>query len=94
MYKKVLVPLDGSEIAEVVFAYAKELTGRLGLDVLLLHVCTPEEYELQPMHRVYIEHATETIRQHSKAGQVGANVGSDYKQIDLRGILAVGEPAE
>jgi len=94
MYKKVLVPLDGSEIAEVIFVYAKELAGRLGLDVLLLHVCTPEEYELHPMHRVYIEHAAETIRQRSEVVQNGANVGSDVKQINVRGLLMVGNPAE
>jgi nucleotide-binding universal stress UspA family protein len=94
MYKKMLVPLDGSEIADVVFAYAKELAGRLGLDVLLLHVCTPEEQELQPMHRVYIEHAAETIRQHLETVQNCTNTGSDIKQIDVRGILAVGDPAE
>jgi len=43
MYKRMLVPLDGSELAEVVFPYAKELAGRLGLDVILLHVCSTKE---------------------------------------------------
>ncbi len=94
MYKKMLVPLDGSEVADVVFAYTKELAGRLGLDVLLLHVCKPEEQELQPMHRIYIEHAAETIRQHLETVQNGTNTGSDIKQIDVRGVLAVGDPAE
>ncbi len=94
MYKKMLVPLDGSEIADVVFAYTKELAGRLGLDVLLMHVCKPEEQELQPMHRIYIEHAAETIRQHVETVQNSTNAGLDFKQIDVRGILAVGDPAE
>jgi nucleotide-binding universal stress UspA family protein len=94
MYKKMLVPLDGSEVADVAFAYTKELAGRLGLDVLLLHVCKPEEQELQPMHRVYIEHAAETIRQHQETVQNGTNTGSDIKQIDVRGVLAVGDPAD
>jgi len=49
---------------------------------------------LHPMHRVYIEHAAATIRQHSEAERNSANAGSDFKQLDLRGILAVGEPAE
>ena len=51
MYKRMLVPLDGSELAEVVFPYAKELAGRLDLDLVFLHVCSPAESELRPMHR-------------------------------------------
>ena len=35
MYQRMLVPLDGSELAEVVFTYAKELAGRLDLDLTL-----------------------------------------------------------
>ena len=91
MYKKVLVPLDGSEIGEILFAYAKELAGRLNLDILLLHVCTPQEYELHPMHRMFVEHAVDLMRQHSLAAR---NRASEKKQIDVRGVLAVGYPAE
>jgi nucleotide-binding universal stress UspA family protein len=94
MYKKVLVPLDGSEIAEILFAYAKELASRLNLDMLLLHVCTPEDYELHPMHRMYVEHAVDLIRQHSSAVRDHASESHEKKQIDVRGILAVGSPAE
>ena len=32
MYEKILVPLDGSELAEVALPYAEELAGRLGSD--------------------------------------------------------------
>ena len=41
MLQRMLVPLDGSELAEVAFTYAKELAGRLDLDVILLHVSDP-----------------------------------------------------
>jgi len=46
MYKKMLVPLDGSEVAEVALTYAKELARRLDLDVVLFLVCVPEGREL------------------------------------------------
>ena len=94
MHKKVLVPLDGSEIAEILFAYAKELVGRLDMDVVLLHVCTPEEYELHPMHRMYIEHAADLIRQHCLTVREDAPKGHKNNRIDVSGILAVGHPAE
>jgi len=38
IYARMPVPLDGSELAEVVFTDAKELAGRLGLDLILLHL--------------------------------------------------------
>jgi nucleotide-binding universal stress UspA family protein len=49
MYKRMLVLLDGSKIAYVVFSYARELAGRLGLDLDLLYVCTPEQAQQLPM---------------------------------------------
>jgi nucleotide-binding universal stress UspA family protein len=91
MYKRMLVPLDGSELAEVVFTYAKELAGRLDLDLTLFHVCTPEEQELASMHRAYVERAVETIRQQSEAVQQMTQ--SRGKAIKTVGELAVGHPA-
>jgi len=92
MYKRMLVPLDGSELAEVVFTYAKELAGRLDLDLTLFHVCTPEEQELASMHRAYVERAVETIRQQSEAVQQMTQ--SRGKAIKTVGELAVGHPAD
>jgi nucleotide-binding universal stress UspA family protein len=61
MYKKMLVILDGSKLAEVVSSYARELSGRLNLAVDLLHVCRPEEADLLPMRRAYIDHMAEEM---------------------------------
>jgi nucleotide-binding universal stress UspA family protein len=94
MQKKMLVPLDGSEISEILFAYARELAGRLNLDIFLLHVCKLEEYELHPMHRRYVEHAADRIRQHSEAVRSHTSESHEKRQIDVRGVLAVGPPAE
>jgi nucleotide-binding universal stress UspA family protein len=93
-YKRMLVPLDGSELAEVVFAYAKELAGRLGTDVILFHVCAPEEAEQLPMRRAYIEHSVEIIRSQSEEllKKSGAQAGS--KTLEVRGEVATGYPAE
>jgi nucleotide-binding universal stress UspA family protein len=43
MFKRMLVPLDGSELAEKVIPYTKELAGRLYLDLVLLHIKNPNE---------------------------------------------------
>ena len=96
MYRRILVPLDGSELAEVVFTYAKELAGRLDVEVLLLHVATPEEREFIPMHRSYIEHAADIVRRELQEVQerTGIKPGAKPKPVEARGELAIGYPAE
>ena len=94
MYKRMLVPLDGSELAEVVFAYAKELAGRLSLDVTLLHVCSPTEQELAPMHRSYTEHMAGIVKLQVEAIQKKVGIQPGGKAVEVRGELVVGYPAE
>ena len=94
MYKRVLVPLDGSELSEVVFPYVRELTGRLGLDVILLHVYSLEERETAPLHRAYIERKAEIIRCQIEEVREKIGVGPEDKPLPVRGELAEGYPAE
>ena len=61
MHKKMLVPLDGSRMSELVAEYAKELALRLDLDLILLHICGPDDYELAPLHRAYINQTVESV---------------------------------
>jgi len=94
MYKRMLVPLDGSELAEVAFTYAKELAGRLDLDVVLLHVCVQQECDLAPMHRAYVERAAEIVRRESEEVQQRTGIQSGVRALEARAEVAVGHPAE
>jgi nucleotide-binding universal stress UspA family protein len=94
MYRKVLVPLDGSELAEVVFVYAKELAGRLGLDLVLLHVYSPDEAASVPMRRAYVERAAEIIKRQSEEAREKAGIKPGVKAVNVQGELAPGYPAE
>jgi len=94
MYKRVLVPLDGSELAEVVFSYATELAARLDLDLVLLHVVDPHERDLVPLHRAYVERAAEVLRRQSEELQKKADIQPKGEGVAARGELAVGHPAE
>jgi hypothetical protein len=38
MFGRILLPLDGSEVAEMAIPYAKEFAGRLGSEIVLYHV--------------------------------------------------------
>jgi nucleotide-binding universal stress UspA family protein len=94
MYKTMLVPLDGSKLAEVVFIYAKELAGRLDLDLVLLHVCSPQESEAVAMHEVYLQRAAEILTHESREVQRSTGVEAGGKTVDVRTEVAVGHSAE
>ena len=99
LYKKMLVPLDGSELAEVVLPYAGELAGRLNLDAIVLHVCVPEEREFLPLHRAYVQQTANIVRGQANEARLESCKGKARLQpggrLDgTRGELAVGHPAE
>jgi nucleotide-binding universal stress UspA family protein len=93
MYKRMLVPLDGSEIAEAVFPYAKELAGRLGIEVALLHISNPGFRDYQPMIHAYVEHAADVIRSEARKVQQ-TRPPSGAKPIEVHGELVVGYPPD
>jgi nucleotide-binding universal stress UspA family protein len=43
MFAKILVPLDGSELAAQILSQLAELAGKCNSQLILLHVCHPEE---------------------------------------------------
>lgn len=94
MYQRMLVPLDGSELAEAVLNYAKELAGRLNIDVILLYVCSPALREFVPMHRAYIEQVADTIRRQSQEVQEKQGIQPAGKPLEVRGEVGVGYAAE
>jgi nucleotide-binding universal stress UspA family protein len=55
MWKKILVPLDGSDRAELALPYAKELAGAFNSELNLLYVTEPEDEEHLHMHQLYLE---------------------------------------
>jgi len=63
MYKRILVPLDGSKLAEKALKFTTELAKRmLVLEVVLLHACNPQEGSMGPIHQVYIQQAAATTK--------------------------------
>jgi len=94
MYQKMVVLLDGSELAEVVFDYARELSGRVNVDVDLLHVCRPQDVSQLPMRRAYMERMAEELC--AGAEEIRAKYGKDAKAqcVQARGHVVVGYPAE
>jgi nucleotide-binding universal stress UspA family protein len=90
MYEKILVPLDGSELAEVALPYAEELAGKLGSEVILLHVCESAEAQYHHMHQLYIQKMVAA----TKRGAKKYLEKPDAEAIKVRSAILDGHPAE
>jgi len=87
---KILVPLDGSELAEVVLPYAEEMAARLDSRVTLLSVSESEEADDYNQQEVYIQRTADVTR---------ANAGNHEekprdKDIKVSSVILIGDPAE
>jgi nucleotide-binding universal stress UspA family protein len=94
MYRKILVPIDGSTGAEITLPFAKELAARMqGVEVALLHIVAPEERgKLEPMHRAYISATAESIRSQAQEIQKKVGVKPTGDSVKVTGDMVVGFP--
>ena len=90
MYQKVVLPLDGSELAEAALSYVKGIASRLGLEVTLLHVAAKGESESLPLHRAYIDQQSERLRK--EMAEVQAKSGG--QPVVVKGEVVIGYPAD
>ncbi len=90
MYRRILVPLDGSELAEVALPYAEELAGRLGSEITLVHVYETAEAQYERMHQAYIQKMVEATKQ----GAESFLAESKAKRVNVKPALLVGHAAE
>jgi nucleotide-binding universal stress UspA family protein len=89
MYEKIMVPLDGSELAEVTLWYAARLAERLGSSITLVNVSYPNDITSPHMYQRYLEDTLARVKDLAKtvAGKNGGAVTVDYKMLR-------GDPAE
>ncbi|MFC1989627.1 universal stress protein [Chloroflexota bacterium] len=66
MFKKILVPLDGSVLGELSLPYAEELAGAFNSEVTLLFVCGTVNCQYRPEHQAYIEKTATLLKAHVK----------------------------
>jgi len=90
MYEKILVPLDGSEIAEVALPYAEELAGRLGSEITLISVSHSTEEQDQQMFQSYIQKTVESMRERAERYFERPS----ERAIEVNSAILVGNPAE
>jgi nucleotide-binding universal stress UspA family protein len=66
MFKRMVVPLDGSKLAETALPYAEELARHLGSEIMLVNVRTPVENIDKPGEREYLSRMAGTTEQNIK----------------------------
>jgi len=95
MYKRLLVPLDGSALAELAFSDAAELAVGLDLEcIILLHIYAEDQAEFGATHKAYLDRAVETLRARwDEARQAMGDIAAESAP-EIRSELAAGKPAE
>jgi nucleotide-binding universal stress UspA family protein len=95
MLKKILVPLDTSELAEIALPYAVELAVKFKSEIIILHVRTSADSPDKTEHRTYVSKITAQTRQNinkSPSLPPGEKVKVASATIGSPGIIA--HPAE
>jgi len=88
MYDRIMVPLDGSELAEVPLWYAARLTGRLKSTLTLVYVSSPDERKSQHMLKCYLDDTAARMRKEAK------EASKDGSEITVDCQVLTGDPAE
>lgn len=82
MYEKILVPLDGSDLAEQVFPHVAELSKAFNSQVILIGICEPNESEFGQVCQSHLYSEAENLQ--------GIMEGSTAK---VKTVVIVGKPA-
>ena len=90
MWEKILVPLDGSSLAELAIPYAEVLAGAFASEVVLVHVNEPSESQYRHMHQLYIEGIAGQIRNDIR----DYRIGGVEPVVTVNSVVLSGEPAE
>ena len=92
MYKRVLVPVDGSEVAEAIVPFVLEIAGPLDLDVTLVRVNQPiAPLAIEGTRRFEVEDI-ERRREETLAYLAGIAAELRAKGIRVTTIVRRGEP--
>ena len=91
MYKKMLIPLDGSALAESVLPYAIQLAGRLDIDMVFLRVYSGEPTHYPSDCYDYLESTKERVKK--AASEIQIQTGA-LATIGTGILVTPGYPAE
>jgi nucleotide-binding universal stress UspA family protein len=94
MFERILVPLDGSENAEIVFPYCADLAAKFASMVILVTVSESATVDIDHLYGTYLKHARKKMRQNLRALGALETVTLDSEVLfgdPARGILRISE---
>jgi nucleotide-binding universal stress UspA family protein len=94
MFERILVPLDGSENAEIVFAYCADLAAKFASTVILVTVSESATVDIDHLYSTYLKHARKKMRQNLRTLAALETVTLDSEVLfgdPARGILRTAE---
>ena len=87
MYQRILVPLDGSNAAEMVLPYAGEIALKSGAEIVFVTVSEPAPADTDHLYRYYLEHVMAEAK-----GQL--KEWAPEKEVKMRSEVLLGAPAD
>jgi nucleotide-binding universal stress UspA family protein len=84
MYKKILIPLDGSSAAEIVLPYAEEIAAKLSSEITVVTISESSTTDIDHLYRSYLEQLSGQVRRELK--EYGAKEGLAVNSEVLLGI--------
>jgi nucleotide-binding universal stress UspA family protein len=89
LYERILIPLDGSELAQIVLPYAEKLAKALGSQLILIYVSESDEDKYHHMHQFYLQQMAEAAKRDAERFQDRQGAGT----IKVNSVIMVGDPA-
>ena len=87
MFERILLPMDGSELAEQAVPYVRDLASQLNAEVHMVHVCPIVHQNLTHMHKIYLDQVEANLRKDMKA------VWGLKTEPSIKSQILTGEPA-
>jgi len=87
MFRKILVPLDGSEVAESVLPYAEEIATKCGSEIVLVSVSDVALGDMRNLYLPYLERTAERVKQQLKDWGASKETAVQMKPL-------IGKPAD
>jgi len=87
MYERILVPLDGSQTAEIVLPYAEDIAAKFGAKIVLVSVSEPGAADSVHLYSLYLEHVKEQIQRQLKGRKT-------KRGAKLHSAILQGKPAD
>jgi len=84
MFRRILVPLDGSDLAEQVFPHVAEVAGAFGSEVLMIGICEAEQNDEDKTCLLYIDTKAEHLRSYAGDSSVRFNAEVLIGKADLK----------